>query len=79
MNQQGLSAKEVEIGTGSIADPTQVAQKVSSVVNSIKEQGFSCKRAGNRIRRRLGNSVYNLSSIMSPKQLIFLCCAMLST
>jgi hypothetical protein len=45
MNQQGLNAKEVEleISTGSTSDVSQTMQKVSAVVNSIREQGFDIK------------------------------------
>jgi hypothetical protein len=44
MNQQGIRAKEVEleISTGS-SDITPSIQKVSAVINSIKEQGFEIK------------------------------------
>ena len=34
---------ELEISTGSTGDVSQSMQKISSVVNSIKEQGFEIK------------------------------------
>jgi hypothetical protein len=42
---RGLDAKEfeLELSTGSTSDPSQAMQKISSVVNSIKDQGFSVK------------------------------------
>jgi hypothetical protein len=45
MEQQGLKAKEceLEISTQSINDASQVMQKISSVVNTIKEQGLEVK------------------------------------
>jgi hypothetical protein len=45
MEQQGLKAKEceLEIGTQSMNDVSQAMQKISSVVNTIKEQGLDVK------------------------------------
>ena len=45
IEQQGLKAKEceLEIITQSMNDVSQAMQKISSVVNTIKEQGFDVK------------------------------------
>jgi hypothetical protein len=45
MEQQGLKAKEckLEISTQSINDASQAMQKISSVVNTIKEQDLEVK------------------------------------
>ena len=44
MNQEGLKAKEVEleVSTGS-SDIALSMQKISAIINSIKEQGFEVK------------------------------------
>jgi hypothetical protein len=46
MDQQGLKAKECEIeisSTESTSDASQTMQKISSIVNTIKQQGLEVK------------------------------------